>query len=79
MTFLVNCYCRFDQCLEDFNHVLKSDPRNPIIYSNIGLVYRMKGDFKTGIDVYTKEIEFNLTSPSGFNKRGFCFAKINMF
>lgn len=39
----------------------------------------MKGDYETGIKIYSKEIEFNKSSPSGYNKRGFCYAKINLY
>lgn len=70
---------RYKESLQDFNKVLSSDPRNPIIYSNIGLVYRKMGHYEQAIKTYSNEIMFNPNSASGYNKRGFCNAKLNQF
>lgn len=59
--------------------MLESDPRNSLVFSNIGLVYRMMEDYSAAVQVYSKEIELSLNSCSGYNKRAFCLAKLGRY
>ena len=45
--------CRFEEALEDFKRALQQDMKNPIIYSNMGLVLRKMEDYETAIYCYT--------------------------
>lgn len=44
---------KFDEALEDFKKALSLDSKNPIIYSNMGLVLRKMEDFETAAYCYS--------------------------
>ena len=46
----------------DFERAIELDNTNPVVYSNLGLLYRKNEYFQKAIVCYTKEIEL-----SGFN------------
>ena len=55
------------------------DDKNPIIYSNIGLVWRKLENFDRAIDSYTKELQYSKESHKTFNNRAYCYAKLGKY
>ena len=58
---------------------MQSEPQNSLVFSNIGLVYRMMQDFEAAALIYSKEIEYSSQPSSGHNKRAFCYAKLGRY
>ena len=72
-----------DKSIEDFNQAITLDSKNPIIYSNRGLVNRKLEKYVEAIKDYTLEIENSPLTDDGvvqnikaFNNRAYCLAKI---
>lgn len=69
----------------DFNEAIKLDDKNPIIYSNRGLVNRKLERYELAIKDYTNEIKFGSqekgksTNIKAYNNRAYCLAKLSMY
>lgn len=69
------------QSLSDFNTALSLDDRNPIIFSNRGLVNRKLERYDEAITDYSKEIELTQNKKGlqqnikALNNRAYCLAK----
>jgi tetratricopeptide (TPR) repeat protein len=48
-----------ENSIKDFDQAIKLDDRNPIIYSNRGLVNRKLERYELAIDDYTNEIKYS--------------------
>ena len=46
-------FYRLEESLEDFKKALSLDTKNPIIYSNMGLVLRKMEDYETAAYCYS--------------------------
>jgi len=67
---------KFDDALEDFKKALSLDSKNPIIYSNMGLVLRKMEDFETAAYCYSQELIYSSENTRTLNNRGYCLAKL---
>lgn len=71
--------------VQDFDEAIKLDDKNPIIYSNRGLVNRKLERFENAIKDYGSEIKFGAfengmsTNIKAFNNRAYCLAKLSMY
>ncbi len=72
---------RFKKAIDDFTVAISLDPKNPVIYTNRGLVYRKLEEFGLAVEDYSQEIE-HLDSSNvedqikAFNNRAYCNAKL---
>ena len=62
----------------DFDEAVKLDDKNPIIYSNRGLVNRKLERYDKAIEDYTNEIAHTANGDSfkAYNNRAYCLAKL---
>jgi len=67
---------KFEEALEDFKKALSLDSKNPIIYSNMGLVLRKMEDFETAVYCYSQELICSKENTRTLNNRGYCLAKL---
>ena len=72
--------------IQDFDMAIKLDDKNPIIYSNRGLVNRKLERFENAIKDYSNEIKFGMEQDSkssmnikAFNNRAYCLAKLSRY
>ena len=71
--------------VKDFDEAIKLDDKNPIIYSNRGLVNRKLERFEMAIKDYSNEIKYGnnengvSTNIKAFNNRAYCLAKLSMY
>lgn len=65
-----------EDALEDFKKALTLDNKNPIIFSNMGLVLRKMEDFETAAYCYSQELIFSSENTRTLNNRGYCLAKM---
>ena len=71
----------------DFDEAIKLDDKNPIIYSNRGLVNRKLERFELAIKDYQNEIKYGpvdtvtgkSTNIKAFNNRAYCLAKLGRY
>lgn len=81
-----------ENSIKDFDQAIKLDDRNPIIYSNRGLVNRKLERYELAIQDYSNEIKYsveyqestqhqsNLTSKiKAYNNRAYCLAKLGRY
>ncbi len=50
---------KFDEALEEFNNVLKVNPKNFEAYCSLGLIYENKKDYAKAKEMYTKTLEID--------------------
>lgn len=73
--------------IQDFDMAIQLDDKNPIIYSNRGLVNRKLERFENAIKDYSNEIKYGtettdngkLTNIKAFNNRAYCLAKLSRY
>ena len=71
--------------IADFNEAIKLDDKNPIIYSNRGLVNRKLERYELAIKDYSNEIKYSQvdkgisSNVKAFNNRAYCLAKLSMY
>jgi len=71
---------RLEDSIYDFNRAIELDDRNPIIYSNRGLVFRKMDQFESAIEDYSLEIEYGQQNNiKAFNNRAYCYAKLGHY
>lgn len=70
---------KLTEAIEDFKAALEIDATHPIIYSNLGLVYRKLENFEKAIECYSKELEFSVETSKTINNRAYCFAKLKAY
>lgn len=79
-----------EKSITDFDAAIALDDKNPIIYSNRGLVNRKLERFEAAIDDYTAEIKYSAASETStqkistshvkaFNNRAYCLAKLGRY
>jgi len=77
---------KLEHSIQDFDEAIKYDNKNPIIYSNRGLVNRKLERFDIAIKDYTNEIKYGPIEASGkqgtikaLNNRAYCLAKLGRY
>jgi tetratricopeptide (TPR) repeat protein len=78
-----------ENSIKDFDQAIKLDDRNPIIYSNRGLVNRKLERYELAIDDYTNEIKYSsdyqdqnssmASKIKAYNNRAYCLAKLGRY
>ena len=75
-----------ENSIKDFDDAIKLDDKNPIIYSNKGLVNRKLERFELAIKDYSCEIQYGVFDSNGksnnikaFNNRAYCLAKLGKY
>ena len=75
-----------ENSLKDFDQAINLDDKNPIIFSNRGLVNRKLEKFDSAIADYSLEIQFSTKDENGvinnikaFNNRAYCLAKLQRY
>jgi len=75
-----------ERSIKDFDEAIKYDDKNPIIYSNRGLVNRKLERYSLAINDYTNEIvngPMDVNGKSGnikaLNNRAYCLAKLGRY
>jgi len=76
-----------EKSIKDFDEAIKLDDKNPIIYSNRGLVNRKLERFELAIKDYQNEINHGPVDPKSgkstnikaFNNRAYCMAKLGRY
>lgn len=70
-----------ENSLNDFDTAISMDDKNPIIFSNRGLVNRKLERYDAAIKDYSKEIDLTVQNGGpgqnikAFNNRAYCLAK----
>jgi tetratricopeptide (TPR) repeat protein len=75
-----------ENSIKDFDQAIVLDDKNPIIYSNRGLVNRKLDRFEEAIRDYSLEIQHSpvnehgaLSNIKAFNNRAYCLAKLQRY
>lgn len=50
-----------DKAIENYKLAIKTNPNLETAYSNLGLIYAEKGDYKNSIDIFRKYLNFSNT------------------
>lgn len=61
---------RYDKAIEAYQKVVNLNPKNEIVYYNMGIVYDKKENYDKAIEAYKKAIEINPKDDDSYNYMG---------
>lgn len=82
LLFIALCYTDAgvtEEAIEAYYELLKIDPKNSQVHSNLGGLFIQEGDFETALKHYNKSIEFNPKNYFAYLNRANYYFRINEF
>lgn len=82
LLFIALCYTDAgvtEEAIKAYYELLKIDPKNSQVHSNLGGLFIQEGDFETALKHYNKSIEFNPKNYFAYVNRANYYFRINEF
>ena len=82
LLFIALCYTDAgvtEEAIKAYYELLKIDPKNSQVHSNLGGLFIQEGDFETALKHYNKSIEFNPKNYFAYLNRANYYFRINEF
>ena len=82
LLFIALCYTDAgvtEEAIKVYYELLKIDPKNSQVHSNLGGLFIQEGDFETALKHYNKSIEFNPKNYFAYLNRANYYFRINEF
>ena len=82
LLFIALCYTDAgvtEEAIKAYYELLKIDPKNSQVHSNLGGLFIQEGDFETALKHYNKSIEFNPKNYFAYLNRANQYFRINEF